>query len=58
MLDGVEQLCIDTGEPGEDAGVVLVALAVVSMDGAQLARIGDEHLMTEFLGKAADPRAV
>ena len=58
VLDGKEQLRIDAGEPGEDAGVVFVALAITGMDGAQLAGIGDDDLVTEFLDKAADPRAM
>lgn len=58
VLDGVEQLGVYAGEPGDHAGVGPVAFTMVGVDGAQLAGVGDEHLVAEALEEAAGPRGM
>jgi len=45
-------------KPGEHLGVPLVALALGTGDGVELARVGDENRGAESCEVPADPRAV
>jgi len=52
----VQQGGIDASEPGDHVGVGLVAFAGAGENGAEFARIGNEHLVPERLKESAIPR--
>jgi hypothetical protein len=51
VIDGAEQLRIQSSEPRQIFGVHFVVLTPIFVNESQLARICDDHLVTQFAQK-------
>ena len=58
VLNGAEEVAVGAEEFGEHAGIELIAFAVVLIDGAEFAGIGDGDVHACLGEVAADPGAV
>jgi hypothetical protein len=55
MLDGAQQLGIDPGQPRQSLGVQAVILFPALSDQPHLARMRDDHLVSQIAQQSADP---
>ena len=55
---GYSSFSSHAGQPRQHLGVLAVALAIVLINGAHLARIGHQHAVPQFLEQPADPWTV
>ena len=53
VLDQLESRDISLGQLSEHAGIKLIALALVLVDGSQLAKFGDESIATQINKESA-----
>ena len=56
VLDGAQKLRVETPDPSECFGIDEITLTVTAVDETQVARIADDHLVTQLVEKTTDPR--